>query len=213
MMGTRKLFVALATIALFIAGSSGPVRGELILGNGLDPPYQQDGTVFNDQVTLKGVSLEMPAGPSYSFDRFSVVLENMTGQPEATGHIYVDDGSLRPGAELLLLNTQTVASGEQAYDFVPSSSFNLVGGQSYWFVISDGPATGWFRWDRTDPALTPTGGVGIYGGYTFSHDGGASWESSGVLCALEIHGTYIPEPATLGLLALGGLALIRRRRR
>jgi len=191
-----------------IAGGS--VRGDVILGNGVDPPYMYDGTVFNDQRTLKGVGLEMSPGPTYSFERFSVVLENISGQPEATGHIYAHDGSIRPGAELLRLNTVTVNQGEGVYDFIPSSPFALVGGQKYWFVVSDGPATGWFRWDRTDPAPAPSGGAGVFLGYTFSEDGGASWTSSNVFCALEIHG--IPEPATLSLLAIGGLALVRRRR-
>ena len=70
------------------------------------------------------------------------------------------------------------------------------------------PTTG-----QSGPAVNPSGAPADYLGHTMSVDGGATWESSSVLCALKIHGTLLPEPASLCLLLAGGLAMIRRRRR
>ena len=209
-MRTQIAYLFFVAAVLAFGGLAGTAKGELILGNGLDPPYRQNGTVFNDQQTLKGMGLQMKSD-AYTFDRFSVVLEYMSGQPQATGHIYADDGLSRPGVELMTLNAVQPLSGEQAYDFVPPSPFTLAANTKYWFVVSDGPTVGWFRWDRRDPTVNPTGVPADFVSYQLSEDGGAHWAYSSILCATEVHGTYIPEPATLALVALGGLALVRRR--
>ena len=208
-LGPARWVCAVLVIGLIAVGSA---RGTLILGNDLDPPYQGDGTVFNDGRTLKGVGLQMAAGPSYSLDWFSVVLEHISGTPQVTGYVYANDGSLTPVALLATLTTGTVSGTTQTYDLTPLAPFTLVGGQKYWVMVADGPAPGWYRWDRTDPQGTPTGAPATFMGYTFSHDGGTSWSSSSIYCALEIHGT-IPEPVSWMLLVVGAGALLRRKRR
>jgi len=71
------------------------------------------------------------------------------------------------------------------------------------FRVSFGPATTGVTFDNAagiSPAINTLSSVGVNG--AFNSVGGGEIGSPGV----------IPEPATMGLLALGGLAVIRRRR-
>ena len=212
-MNTRSGCVRVAlwvSVCVWLVGLSAPVRADLILGNGFGPPYQS-GTVFNDGRTLKGVGLEMKSGQTFAVDRFSVELEYLSGSPEITGHIYINNGTIRPQDELLTMNTVNVNAGTAVYDFVPGVSFTLFAGQKYWFILSDGPSAGWARWSRHEPQQTPAGDPANFLGYTFSEDNGMSWTSSTIYNNLQIHGTYIPAPALAGV-CLAGLMVVWRRR-
>lgn len=180
----------LCALALFCSAVV-PCAAEVILSNGLDPPYRGDGTIFNDKVTLKGVGVEIRPGTNFVFESFRVVLDYMSGTPDATGHIYENDGTWTPGPEIQVLNTDQVSGGTEIYDFTSPVSVTLEAGKKYWLVVSDGPGTGWYRWDRTDPPLTPTG-AGIFLIYSASFNGGSSWSYSDIYCAFELNGT--PQP-------------------
>ena len=206
----NQVLKALAGLLLLL-GTAKPAAADLILSNGVDAPYLENGTIFEDQSSLKGVGVGIPLGSDYFFDTFRVVLQGLTGSPQATGRIFSSDGTDTPVAELQTLNTVVVVPGHAMYDFISPVQLILESEKSYWFVISDGPAIGDFRWDRTDPVGIPTG-IADFLGCTFSEDSGTHWRSSDVFNAFELNATVVPEPTTLSLLALGGLSLMRRRR-
>jgi len=212
----KRTLPALIGLLLVLAGTLSVAEAEIILANGVDPPYVTggSGTLFDDPNTVKAVGLKMEGGVDYWFDSFRVVLENVSGNPQATGRIYVNDGSYTPGALLRSLDTMTVLSGSAAsiYTFTSTTPLLLEDEARYWFAIASGPAAGSFRWNTNSPTAEPTGGPGTYLNYVLSNNGGA-YNNSTVLCALEIDGTVVPEPAALVWLALGSLALACRNRR
>ena len=126
---TTVLMIVMANLALAAGVAHSQVT--TILANGVESPYLSSGTVFNDQRTLKGVGVEIEAGPDYEFTSFRVVLEHMSLSPEATGHIYQHDGTVVPGSLLQTLNTQTVSTGTGVYDFTSPVSFTLEAGERY----------------------------------------------------------------------------------
>jgi hypothetical protein len=197
-------------LLLLLVGMGTCANATTILANGVDPPYLNDGTRFNDPNSVKAVGVRMDGG-SYLFDSLRVVLQNLSGNPQATGRIYVHDGSSTPGTLLRILDTVTVASGSgtNLYEFSSTTPLVLQEGASYWIGIASGPAAGDYRWNLTDPVKTPTGGPGTYRGYTLSDNGGP-FAYSDVRCALEITGTVIPEPGTFVLLGVGAFVLVAR---
>ncbi len=73
-------------------------------------------------------------------------------------------------------------------------------------------------WDYTDgwayrvDGTGPDGTTYVSGSWTYSGLGGLDGETSNATAANPFPiGTYVPEPATLALFALGGLSVIRRR--
>ncbi len=86
----------------------------------------------------------------------------------------------------------------------------MTAGQQYGFTIDfaaeDPTNITWFReaWNNNNY----TNGLQL-----LSRDGGASWNTVNDSMAFWVVESEIPEPATMSLLALGGLAVLRRRRK
>ncbi len=85
----------------------------------------------------------------------------------------------------------------------------LTAGQEYGFTVdfaAEGPENAtWFRETMTHQNYPN-------GLQLLSRDGGASWVTVDDSMAFWVVDALVPEPATLSLLALGGLAIIRRRK-
>ncbi len=99
--------------------------------------------------------------------------------------------------------------GYVTFDFAVADHVFMAAGQQYGFTVdfaAEGPTNiTWFR-EMMDHANYPNGLE------LLSRDGGASWVTVEDILAFWVVEGEIPEPATMSLLALGGLAIIRRRK-
>ena len=111
------------------------------------------------------------------------------------------DASGSPGTRMYQLANQTLSGSAcgQDHTFAPTD-LRLTAGADYWLGIEAlGGASNACGWRRTQ------GNSAGPGDSSYQEDG------NGHVFALE--GDPVPEPATMGLLAVGGLAVLRRRKR
>lgn len=194
-MAVLSLRLSSSIMALVLAAYATQSLASVILSNSIEAPYQNSGTAFSDQTTIKAVGVEMPDGSDYLFESFRVVLQGLAPS-QATGRIFSDNGAGAPLTELHSLNSSFVDFGHDVYDFVSPSPITLQANEKYWFAISAGPGSHAFRWDRTDPAEEPSG-IADFLGYSFSDDSGAAWGASSFFNAFELKAKLIPEPTAL----------------
>lgn len=169
-------------------------------------------------VAYKAIGLTI-GSQAYSFESLDIYATTDTTALLVTGGIYSDDGG-SPGNQLMGFNAASIMpSGTfSEYGLSAIAPFVLEANTTYWFVVnpvSDQP-TDSFRWARLNPNLSPTPASGIlYVGYLGTNNSGATWSSSTVYNAVKITASPIPEPATIGFLALGSFAVLfgRRKRR
>ncbi len=174
----------------------------------------------------------VPAGAGWSVEALGswFTTGNSSGLP-ADGirwMIWSDDNG-EPGAELLNLvdDGYDPATGLADVDLTASGSAIDLAPGTYWFASQiigeiglfgqefhagslDGAGTANFLWSN------PGGGHGFPVGWldangTINPSTGQPWSDVSNL-AFSIGGTVVPEPMTLGLLMLGSLVLLRRRR-
>ncbi len=97
--------------------------------------------------------------------------------------------------------------GYVTFDFAVADHVFMEAGQQYGFTVdfaAEGPTNA--TWFREHNENYPNGMQ------LLSRDGGVSWVIVEDVMAFWVVEGEIPEPATLSLLALGGLALLRRRK-
>jgi hypothetical protein len=108
-----------------------------------------------------------------------------------------------------------VAAG--VYTFTPASTLTLRPGVFYDVVLTaETPvAVGAYEWSfATTSAYNPTDYWLVGGPVLTSGNGSSPWNVSGATCAqFAINATDVPEPSTLGLLALGGFVFLWHRRK
>lgn len=138
-----------------------------------------------------------------------------------------------PGAPTDLIFTGTITKDEMGDGNASTTIFfpGLSGDVD--FLSGSVNSSAFFTWTQTsDPTFTgeifritvnPTSQLGLHDSNSFSPDGnasirftyrgvtGASYDSGVVDYSVNV--TAVPEPATMSILALGGLALLRRRKK
>jgi hypothetical protein len=156
--------------------------------------------------------------PGYSLDSIQLAMTAASGTPSGfTVMVYsnVPPVGVGPGGSLATLNgsLDPVASG--IYTYTPAGTLTLWPFTAYYIVLTAGTAiaNGENEWSlAATNAYNPN--AGWEAGGTWTSSDGSSWHSSTLrYLQFAINGTPVPEPSTLGLLALGGLVLVRHRRK
>ncbi len=193
-----------------------------------------------DSMLLQAASQEFPDAAEFTIfagDDFNVsdaagwsvetletyfTTDNGSGlSPEGVRWIVWEDASGEPGAELLNVVSDGFdpITGVAGIDLVAGDGALALPAGDYWFTSQiigdissfgqefhrgslDGTGTSNFLWNN------PGGGFGIPGGWVDANDAGLSDVSN---LAFQVSGSIIPEPTTLGLLAVGSLVFLRRR--
>ncbi len=200
--------------AALIALAAGTAAADPILSN---LPGNSSGTGTNlgigtDLVDrTKGVGLTMGA-QSLQFVSMDVLMSNTGAAAMLSGGIYSSVGG-NPGALLASFGSVNVASGTNAaiFSLTVDGGFNLLAGQSYWFVLDGPSSTNSLLWNSLLPNAAPVASGVTFDGYLFSSNGGATWAGSTIYNAMTIN-AVVPAPGALAGLGLMGLIGAGRRR-
>lgn len=199
--------------SVLILGLSIAVQADPILSN---LPGAGTGTGTNLGIgtdtadRTKAVGLTM-GGTAMDFESVVALISNGTPASTLSGGIHASTGG-NPGAQLAAFTPVAIGANAAAAEvaLTVAGGFTLQANTSYWFVL-DGPAsTNSLLWQTLSPNVAPVASLGAsFDGYRFSSNGGTSWASSSLFNGVTVN--VVPEPASLALLALGGLMTLRRR--
>jgi len=207
----KRIGYLVAALWALASGTAAPAQ--VILSN-YPPTNDTNTTAIVNNLRWKALSFSVPAGPDLPIGDLTVRLGNYDTIADAPlFQIRDHTGSITmPGTMILATFNAPAPNGtaNQDYTFTPSSPFSLVGGTSYWIVLT-GVAGGNFDWRGSSPAITPTG-LATYGGQSlFTANGGTTWTTSATINSL--HWVVAPEPTSVILTGLGAGAFWRLRRR
>ena len=124
-----------------------------------------------------------------------------------------------PDSNLETLNGSLNPATAGVYTFTPTTILNLLPQTTYFIVLTSGTlvADGAFGWSLATGNYGASGGwhapAGFAGADTYKSIDGSSWTRTLVNPQFAISATAVPEPASLGLFALGGWAIFRLRRK
>ena len=158
----------------------------------------------------------------YSLNSFQLALADASGNPSGfTAMLYTLGGSgpnPGPGSSLGTLNGSLNPVTGGIYTYSPASSLTLSRNTQYFIVLTAATpvASGAYEW-----SVTSTHTFTLSGGWKgsadfFSSSDGLNWRQlGGPYPQFAIYATDVPvpEPSTLGLLALGGFLLVWRHRK
>ncbi len=169
------------------------------------------GGPLGGQVNEAAVAFTVTGG-SYYFTAADVAVLHNWGPDLVNLHLHADDGNA-PGQ---ILDSTTASGVTPPFEWAPpltgtfSGTVVLEEGQQYWLSMSP---------ENTDVLLSWANNVvDDFGLRAWQVDGGG-WNTAfgdpgtdSQRSTFRIHGTLVPAPGALALLALGGLARSRRRR-
>jgi hypothetical protein len=155
----------------------------------------------------------------YSLNSFRLALTDASGIPSGfTAMLYtaVVGRAITPGSSLGTLNGSLNPVAAGIYTYSPVSDLALSSGTMYFIVLTAGTAltNGAYDWSVTS-TYPPVSSGGWHGDDTFlSSSDGLNWRGlTGAYAQFGIYATAVPEPSTLGLLALGCFLLVWHRRK
>ncbi|MCL2700375.1 MAG: PEP-CTERM sorting domain-containing protein [Phycisphaerae bacterium] len=169
----------------------------IVNGDSFDPSNLYDGTTAG--VGLGGAgTVEWTFSQAYTFTGAALSKYENNENAKIMGLTFEvsDDGGLT--WTTVFGPTDVWSSGYLVFDLTAT-------GDMFRMAWDDSELTWWER-SETDPAATWNEEKGSWGVWGFNGGGGRE------IHEFQLFGAAIPEPATMSLLALGGLALLRRRR-
>jgi PEP-CTERM motif len=121
-----------------------------------------------------------------------------------------------PGSSLGTLSGSLDPVAAGTYTYSPGSGLTLLPHTKYYIVLTAGTAVadGAYEWSATSTYAPTLSGGWSGGGIPLYSSAGLNWGPFPPnYPQFAISATDVPEPSTLGLLALGGLFLVRHRRK
>jgi hypothetical protein len=122
-----------------------------------------------------------------------------------------------PGRSLATLNGSLDPVTAGTYTYAAPSNLTLPPSTEYFIVLTAGTAVanGAYEWSLsgTDSYNPSEGWSNLGGVWTSSNGSFLSWNLTSSFPQFAINASTVPEPSTLGLLALGGFFLVRQRRK
>ncbi len=173
---------------------------------------------------IDSVTVEVGASQPTSFANLATARLNIFANPIGNATPAATDN---PFNGTVVPVTITPVSGLSGFFYVTASGLNLsLGHGEYWIdltpiggITAIGESLEAYSPNNSAHAATGTAVINPGGGYAFKT--GTQWDTlqnengnnSPQYGAIDIQGSAAPEPATIGLLGLGGVALLRRRRK
>ncbi len=219
----RCKFIAWAAVALIGAAPFAGARADVLFDNTGQPvsnAFCGDGPTFcgGDAIVSGGAG---PIAASFSTGSQSVSLSELTisvlldavsptdgGLITAT--LWTDGGGSGPLSDVASLGTiadSSLTSGFGLVSLSPSGNYTLASNQRYWVELSSVNSSALWGYDGADA------GAGVPNEYTwnqYSSPAVITPNSSGSAYIMEV---AVPEPASLGLVAFGLIALLSVRKR
>lgn len=139
---------------------------------------------------------------SYTLSEIDIALFSTNAGSNITVSLCADGGGV-PGS--VLESFVVAATPTPTKYFINSVTNPLLTTGTYFIKVTPTTAADTGAWCQTDDGHTA--------GMTFSTNGGGSWNNfTDIDGAVTVHGTLVPEPASLAVMGLGIVALVRRRR-
>lgn len=214
-MRPRVMHARLIAMAAFGVALAMPVYAfgsNVLLGN---YPITNDVelTPFITNQRRRAMEFSIPSGFNYVITSITLRFSSYDANDLAILQIRDHNGiSTSPGAGVVGAFTAPTGTGSAFTDYVfaPSSTIVLQENTSYWLHLQ-GASANTFNWRGSSPAIVPTG-IGVFGpGNLQSDTSGATWQSTLTLNSFVINGFVVPEPASLSMLGLGAISILRRR--
>ncbi len=211
---TRTMCTAAAVVCLlFVANAPGAIIIDSLDNGGSIPSNMEPGDSSG-----KAIGFTMPAGSDYTLTSVVMDLLWAGAGDDALLQLWSDDGTGAPIGSLLetLSDPATLVSGHNTFTSVGTT---LEAGKTYW-IVSRGEA-GSFQWSggNTDTSIDSDIGAVIAGRLFRSAGNGdgidpGEWTgASSVPNHLQVNAEIVPEPASLVLLGMGGLMMLKQTKR
>ena len=205
---TRLHCGSLLALACVLAVGTAAHAGSIVIGGSstLAPPTYNPNWFWgvNPNIT-RAFGFTVPAGGPYLVQQAEVAAYAYSGLApnEADFSINADAGG-QPGAALVSFTMTGLPTSPAILTAPASSPVLLQSGENYWFTGS--VPTGQLNWNIAGNEYAPM--AYLYGGAWTVYPG----TYSNTIAAYAVLADAVPEPGTLGLLALSGAALLSRRR-
>ena len=200
-----RLHVAVLFMSLSLA--VGVAHADPVVIAGSDSPPASPPSFWEDSYYPLSPTLDwafpftLTQAGQFRLEELEVAAHHYDGAVDSTAFfsIKLDDNGL-PGQTAARFRMQGISTEPQVLSATLSENVVLDSDTPYWIVGST--TTFPVGWNLGDGTFGPRAYL--------EHGGEWVYDDYGNVAAFTVLGTPVPEPATLGLLALGGLLLVRR---
>ncbi len=198
------LAVGVLTLTLFC----GNAHAAFVFSNfGPGDTFNTNSAHSLDNIHVPGMKFTATGGGTLS--QINLALSSIGGSTAVTVEFYADNANT---IGTLLASGSTTTNGlfgdAHPPSVAPMTATTIVSGTDYWVVAKS--ASPFNDWNFTSPAT--------FGRVALSNNGGASYSyaNNAIQSAFSVEAApanAVPEPSSLALLSLGGLAFVRKLRR